>query len=187
MRSSSIVIARRKPVTTIGNERLHVNRDLPAVTQDGVRIVLKGNIESVEETPTLAEHGAEGVGLFRTEFMYMDRTRPPTEDEHYAYYRRLVESCDCGPVTIRTMDIGSDKYPAYWPYVDEANPALGCRAIRGIARDRQFFVDQIRAIYRAGVHGDVKLLLPFISGVAEVDDVKVLLEDVLKNMLERRG
>ena len=157
---------------------LLAQKDIPAVTLDGHRITLMANIESVEGLPSLGPHGAEGVGLFRTEFMYMDRKQPPSEEEHYRYYKKLAESCTCGPVVIRTYDIGGDKLPAYWPHHGELNPALGCRAVRSIRQDKRFFVDQVRGIFRAAAHGDIRLLLPFISGVSELDEILSLLNEV---------
>jgi phosphotransferase system enzyme I (PtsI) len=161
---------------------LHRHTDKPAITLDGVEITLKGNIESVEEIPSLSEHGAKGIGLFRTEFLYMNRQSPPSEEEHYEVYRRLVKGCTCGPVTIRTVDIGGDKLPTYWPVSDDSNPALGMRAVRTIVQNERYFIDQARAIYRAASHGRIKLLLPFISGVDELDMVLKLLAKVRKSL-----
>lgn len=162
--------------------RLHSRIGEPAVTPDGQRIVLKANIESVNETEALKKHGAEGIGLFRTEFIYMDRLSPPSEEEHFQYYKNLLEICNCGPVTIRTVDIGADKTPDYWPITDETNPALGYRAVRTIYGNERYFIDQVRAIYRAAVFGEVKLLLPFISGVAEFEQVRAILNQVKKDL-----
>lgn len=162
--------------------RLHNRIDEPAITKDGKRIVLKGNIEAVNEIDSLKKHGAEGIGLFRTEFIYMDRLSPPTEEEHYEYYKELCLKCECGPITIRTVDIGADKTPVYWPITEETNPALGYRAVRTIYGNERYFIDQVRAIYRAAVHGNVKLLLPFISGVAEFEQVRAIINQVKNDL-----
>ncbi len=166
--------------------RLRSDRDLPAVTLDDARITLRANIESLKELPAVLETGAEGVGLFRTEFIFMDRLSPPTEEEHFSYYRELVEKCVSGPVTIRTLDIGGDKLPAYWPECEEENPALGCRAIRSLYQDSQFFKDQLRALYRASVFGDMRLLLPFVSGPTELSQVLRFLSGTRRE-LEQEG
>ena len=105
-------------------------RTLPAISQDGFRIRLNGNMEFVEEVPALLLHGAEGIGLYRTEFLFLDRTTAPTEEEHYRAYRAVLESMEGRPVTIRTLDLGGDKIPGNRKHEKEPNPAMGLRAIR---------------------------------------------------------
>lgn len=161
---------------------LHKSIEDPAITLDGERIGMLGNIESVEGLESLQVHGAEGVGLFRTEFLYMNRPGPPSEEEHYRAYRRLAEGCTCGPVTIRTLDVGGDKLPDYWPQEDEENPALGCRAVRTIYKNERYLIDQVRGIYRAAVYGEIRMLLPFISGVSELELIQAILKQVHRDL-----
>lgn len=145
---------------------------LPAVTQDGVEITLLANIGTPEEAERARAMGARGVGLFRTEFLFLERSRPPSEDEQAAAYREAVEAFGGDPVTIRLLDIGGDKPIPYLPMPVEDNPFLGVRALR-LAQDRpELFVTQLRACYRAGVAGPVKVMAPM---VADAGDVTLLL------------
>ncbi len=142
-------------------------RDLPARTLDGVELRLHGNIEFAEEVPGLLKHGAEGVGLYRTEFLFIGRRNFPSEEEHYQNYRAILEALAPRPVTIRTLDLGGDKLPAGMR--DQAeNPALGLRAIRFCLRHPDVFRAQLRALLRASVHGSLRVMFPMVSGVAEL-------------------
>ena len=140
---------------------------LPATTLDGVRVKLVGNIEFAEEVRSLLAHGGEGVGLYRSEFLYMGRTELPTEEEHYQKYRQILEAVAPRPVTIRTFDLGGDKLPAGVRTHDE-NPALGLRAIRYCLRHPEMFRAQLRGLLRAAVHGNLKIMFPMVSGTAEL-------------------
>src|SRR4051794_3301074 len=146
---------------------------LPAMTTDGVEITLLANIGSPAEAASARALGARGVGLFRTEFLFLERATPPTENEQAAAYRMVVEAFEGDPVTIRLLDIGGDKPIPYLPMPREDNPFLGVRALR-LAHERpELFVTQLRACYRAAVGGSVKVMAPM---VADVGDVTLLLE-----------
>jgi phosphotransferase system enzyme I (PtsI) len=163
-------------------------RKLPSMTTDGRRIGLFANLELPREVAHAIEAGAAGVGLLRTEFLYMNRPTLPTEDEQYEILREIVEGMSGRPVTIRTLDIGNDKLaPALKDHmVETANPALGLRAIRLSLRDRDLLDAQLGAMLRAGAHGPVRILLPMISAVSEVKQTRAALEQVAKR-LKRRG
>jgi phosphotransferase system enzyme I (PtsI) len=158
-----------------GERGLLATRDLPARTRDGVTVRLAGNIEFAEEVPSLLAHGGDAVGLYRTEFLFMERALP-TEEEHYANYRRILEALAPRPVTIRTFDLGGDKLPAGMR-VSAENPALGLRAIRYCLRQPQLFRPQLRALLRASVHGDLRIMFPMISGVIELRAARHALEE----------
>ncbi|MES1239761.1 MAG: putative PEP-binding protein, partial [Chloroflexota bacterium] len=146
---------------------------LPAVTLDGVEVTLLANIGTPAEAAPARALGASGVGLFRTEFLFLERSTPPTEDEQTAAYREAVEAFAGDPVTIRLLDIGGDKPIPYLPMPAEDNPFLGVRALR-LAVDRpELFVTQLRACYRAAVAGPVKVMAPM---VADAGDAALLLE-----------
>jgi phosphoenolpyruvate-protein phosphotransferase len=145
---------------------------LPAVTMDGLEMTLLANIGTPAEALPARALGARGVGLFRTEFLFLERATPPTEDEQAAAYREAVEAFEGDPVTIRLLDIGGDKPIPYLPMPPEENPFLGVRALR-LAHDRpELFVTQLRACYRAAVAGPVKVMAPM---VADAGDVTLLL------------
>ena len=148
--------------------RLRLGATAPATTKDGVRILLSANVELAVEGALAHECGADGVGMFRTEFLFMNRRDLPSEEEQYNAYRTVVEALKPRPVTIRTLDIGGDKLfsPADRP--SEANPALGLRAIRYCFKDEPVFRAQLRAILRASAHGPTRILLPMISGLEEL-------------------
>ena len=153
-------------------------KDKPAVSRDGVKVTLLANIELPEDAKQAAKIGAEGVGLYRTEFLYMNREGLPTEEEQYDAYARVIASVK-GPITIRTLDLGADKQ------VDSGrsqgptpnNPALGLRAIRLCLREPELFRSQVRALLRASVHGNVKIMLPMISSVQEFRQAQQLIEN----------
>ncbi len=143
---------------------------LPAVTLDGVAVTLQANIEKAEETRLVAEHGAEGVGLYRTEFLYLNAGRLPTEEEQYRDYRAVVEAVAPRPVVIRTLDLGGDKPMTGQTdlFPRESNPFMGFRAIRWCLEHAAVFKVQLRAILRASAHGRVRMMYPMISGVDEL-------------------
>ncbi len=155
---------------------------LPAETLDGVRIRLQANIEMVEEIQSAKTHGAEGIGLFRTEILYLNRKDLPSEEEHYVTYKKLAEEVFPAPVTIRTLDIGGDKFIPRYSKGNEINPALGLRAIRFSIKEPDIFETQLRGILRASVHGKLKILLPMISGIDEVRKAKAILGDVKRSL-----
>ncbi len=166
-------------------QRLYMNREtellslssLSAETLDGCRIRLCGNVELSDEIPLAMRYGAEGVGLFRSEFMYLNRTLPPTEDEQVVAYRSVVEAMAPHPVTIRSLDLGGDKFAPEINVTDESNPAMGLRAVRFSLKERRLFKSQLRAILRTSAFGRVRLMFPMISGVAEIRACKDLLAE----------
>jgi phosphotransferase system enzyme I (PtsI) len=156
----------------LAHEReLMATRDLPATTVDGVSVRLAGNIEFAEEVKSLLDHGGEGVGLYRTEFLYMGRTDLPDEEEHYRNYRQVLEALAPRPVTIRTFDLGGDKLPTGARSHDE-NPALGLRAVRYCLRHPDMFRLQLRGLLRASVHGNLRVMFPMVSGLGELRAAK---------------
>ncbi len=166
-------------------ERLAALRNLPAETLDGHRIVLAGNIELPSDVPNLLQAGAEGVGLFRTEFLYLNRKDYPTEQEQYEKYLEVARAIKPHPVIIRTLDIGGDKFRSE-DGSTESNPFLGFRAIRFCLANVSIFTAQLRAILRASAEGNVQIMYPMISGLSEVIQANDLLDSV-KNDLRREG
>jgi phosphotransferase system enzyme I (PtsI) len=146
-------------------------RDLPATTQDGRRIGLWANIEFPEEVPSVLAHGGEGVGLYRTEFLYLNREELPTEEEHFRAYASILQMMGDRPVVIRTLDLGGDKLPI-GHRSHEPNPALGLRAIRFTLRHPQLFRTQVRAMWRASTRGTLRIMLPMIAAVGELREAK---------------
>lgn len=157
--------------------RLEQLRDEPAITLDAEPIVLSANIESPAELPEVRQFGAEGVGLFRTEYLFLNRPTPPSEEEQYAAYREVAEKLAPAPVIIRTLDLGGDKLPELARDLDERNPFLGWRAIRICLQQPELFKPQLRAILRASAHGNVKLMYPMISSLDELLQANALLEE----------
>jgi len=153
-------------------------RDLPAETLDGYRVKVLANIELVDEIPAVLQHGAEGIGLYRTEYLYLNRKDLPSEEEHFQAYKKVVEGIYPHPAVIRTLDIGGDKFMSHMDLAEEMNPAMGLRAIRFSLREVDIFKVQLRAILRASAYGKVQLLLPMISGATEIREVKKILQDV---------
>ncbi len=160
--------------------------NLPAETLDGFRIKIKANMELLNEVSMVIQHGAEGVGLFRTEFLYLARKGLPTEEQLFQSYKEVAERLSPYPVTIRTLDIGGDKFVSSVSLGDEINPALGLRAIRLCLQERGLFRAQLRAILRASAFGEIRLLFPMVSGKSEILEVKNLLNEV-KEELYRDG
>jgi phosphoenolpyruvate-protein phosphotransferase (PTS system enzyme I) len=149
-------------------------RDRPIRTRCGQTVELRANIELPSEAEGALEQGARGIGLYRTEFLYLDRTEPPTEDEQYETYRRVVEVLAPLPVTLRTFDIGGDKFASVFQVPSEMNPALGLRAVRlGLAR-QDIFLTQLRAMVRASAHGQMRVMVPMIASMGEWRQVKAL-------------
>ncbi|MCK5235509.1 MAG: phosphoenolpyruvate--protein phosphotransferase, partial [Deltaproteobacteria bacterium] len=161
-------------------------RDLPAETTDGRRIKILGNMEIAEEIGSLRDHGAEGIGLYRSEFLYLNRNGYPTEEEHVAAYRHVVKKMAPNTVTVRTLDIGGDKFLDPSDVADETNPALGLRAIRLSLSQPELFKVQLRGILRASAYGKVKIMFPMISGVDELRKAKSILEEVKAELRKER-
>jgi phosphotransferase system enzyme I (PtsI) len=160
-------------------------RDLAAITLDGRRVFLHANIEFPEEVPSVLAHGGEGVGLYRTEFLYLNREGLPSEEEHYKAYASILKQMAPRPVTIRTLDLGGDKLPI-GHRSHEPNPALGLRAIRFTLKHPQLFRTQIRALLRSSVHGELRIMLPMIAALDELREAKALFE-AARQELRREG
>jgi phosphotransferase system enzyme I (PtsI) len=178
-------LERRRRIKTMEREVLKY-ASLPAETRDGVRIRLQANIEMVEEIPSAKTHGAEGIGLYRTEILYLNRKDLPNEEEHYQTYRRLAESIFPATATIRTLDIGGDKFLPDYSKSNEMNPAMGLRAIRFSMKETGIFKLQLRGILRASVHGKLRILFPMISGMGEIRQAKAILEEVKKGLVKAK-
>jgi phosphotransferase system enzyme I (PtsI) len=167
-------------------ERLDALHDLPAQTLDGHRVILSGNIELPNDVPTVLAAGAEGIGLFRTEFLYLNRKDFPSEDEQYGKYLEVARAVKPHAVIIRTLDIGGDKFRSEDETPPEVNPFLGFRAIRFCLANVDIFEAQLRAILRASAEGNVKVMYPMISGVAEVIQANDILRQVMSD-LDKEG
>jgi phosphotransferase system enzyme I (PtsI) len=163
-------------------ERLDALHDLPAQTLDGHRMILSGNIELPSDAPLVLAAGAEGIGLFRTEFLYLNRAEFPTEDEQYEQYLEVARAVRPHAVIIRTLDIGGDKFRSEDTSPQEVNPFLGFRAIRFCLANVDIFEAQLRAILRASAEGNVKIMYPMISGVAEVVQANDILRQVMHDL-----
>ncbi len=177
--------AKKEKYETYGRE-LQKTATLKAVTLDKVRFVPQANIELPEEIAPALAMGAEGVGLFRSEFIYLRRETLPTEEDHFETYARLARGAYPHPVTIRTLDIGGEKSLPQLNIEKEPNPALGLRAVRLSLRNKELFRTQLRAVLRASAEGSLRLLVPMVTEVDEILDVKDILEDV-KRELRRQG
>lgn len=163
-------------------------RDKPAITRDGAQITLFGNIEFPQEAAQCLEKGAEGVGLYRTEFLYLGKHQDPTEREQFDAYTLVLKQMVGKPVVIRTLDVGADKFSSVTDagVLGERNPFLGVRSIRLCLRNSPLFKTQMRAILRASASGDVRILFPMISTIRELRESKMMLADV-KEELEDEG
>ncbi len=157
-------------------DRLIENRDQEPVSADGIRVDLLANVNSPADAAMAAQVGAGGVGLYRTEFLFLTHPTVPTEDEQLAVYRQVIEASPNRSVTIRTLDLGGDKHVPYLGTPAEANPFMGWRSIRLSTAHPEFFQTQLRAILRAGTFGNVNLLFPMISTLEEVLQLKRLVE-----------
>jgi len=160
--------------------------ELPAVTADGKLISMQANVEFLQEADIALDNGAQGIGLLRTEFMYMARSIPPTEEEQFQSYKKATELFAPYPVTIRTLDIGGDKFVSDISLDDESNPAMGMRSIRLSLWEKKLFYIQLRAILRASAFGSVRLMFPMISGLAEVRACRKIVAQVM-NELDAEG
>lgn len=158
---------------------------LDAETTDGYKIRLSANVEMFSELEELQSYGGEGVGLFRSEYLFLAKDAFPAEEEQFLVYRTIVEKVDGHPSVIRTFDIGGDKFGNFHPSRYEKNPYLGCRAIRLMLKERPIFKTQIRAILRASAFGDVSILFPMISGLPELLEAKALVEEVKLELLDK--
>ena len=167
-------------------QQLSTLKDLPAETPDGRRVVLSANIELPDELPSVIAHGAEGIGLYRTEFFYLNRADFPTEEEQFAAYRTVAEQIKPHSVIVRTVDLGGDKFLSPLELPGEMNPFMGWRAIRFSLARPDIFRIQLRAILRASYYGNLKLMYPMISGLDELRRANEILREV-KDELRRDG
>ena len=164
---------------------LQALREEPSVTLDGTEIQVCANIGGAAGLDLALQNGAQGIGLFRSEFLFLDRDRYPTEEEQFAAYRRAAEAMAGKPVVIRTLDIGADKRADYLGLEPEENPALGFRAIRVCLTRRELFKTQLRAIVRASAYGSVSVMFPMIISLEEVREARKLLEECRRELLAR--
>ncbi|MDD4953506.1 MAG: phosphoenolpyruvate--protein phosphotransferase, partial [Candidatus Omnitrophica bacterium] len=167
-------------------KRFSAGKDLPAVTSDGHQVEISANIEFPEEVPSVKLHGAQGIGLYRTEFFYMNRKDLPTEEEHYNAYKYVAEQMKPNPVIIRTLDLGGDKFLSQFQIPHEMQPFLGWRAIRFCLARPDVFKLQLRAILRAAVHGNLKMMYPMISGVEELQQANKILEEAKDELKKKK-
>ncbi len=182
---SSEYVEKRKQIRFLEREVLKYAA-LPAETRDGYRVKMGANIELVEELPLALRHGAEGIGLYRTEILYLNREDLPSEEEQFHTYRKIAEGVAPSSAVIRTLDVGGDKFVSKYGYDHEVNPALGLRAIRFSIKEPELFKIQLRGILRASAFGELKILFPMISGIAEVRKSKEILKEA-KEELVREG
>jgi len=169
--------------TDLGH-RLDAIRQKPAVTRDGIEITLLGNIEFPNEAEVVLEKGGAGIGLYRTEFLYLNTDSEPTEQDHYEAYAKTVRVFADKPVVIRTLDLGADKYTQSKRFAPEPNPFLGLRSIRFCLQNLTMFKKQLRAILRASVLGQVKIMFPLITNRQELMQAKMILHDVMEDLDE---
>ncbi len=168
------------------SERFLAVKDLPAVTLDGRNIEIAANIELPSEIPSVKSHGAKGIGLYRTEFFYMNRKDAPAEEEHFQAYKYVASALHPDAVVIRTLDLGGDKFLSQFEMPKEIQPFLGCRAIRFCLARPDVFKVQLRAILRASAFGNLRLMYPMISGIEELQQANAILEEC-KEELRREG
>jgi phosphotransferase system enzyme I (PtsI) len=159
-------------------------RDLDAVTRDGTEIDLLGNIEFPHEAEIVLDKGGHGIGLYRTEFLYLYSQTEPTEEDHYSAYSEVIKVFGDMPVIIRTMDLGADKFTQSRRFTREPNPFLGLRSIRFCLQNLVMFKTQLRAILRASVHGNVRVMFPLISSLHELRQAKMIIRDVMEDLDE---
>ena len=160
-------------------ELLKKYRELPSISKDGKRVEIAGNIGSPEDVNKVIENGGEGIGLFRTEFLFMDRDSMPSEEEQFESYKKVAVAMDGKPVIIRTLDIGGDKEIPYMGIQKDENPFLGYRAIRlCLDRKEDIYIPQLRALLRASAFGNIKIMLPLITSMDEIREAKALIETI---------
>src|SRR5699024_6044059 len=166
------------------HKREHISfKNKKTFTSDGEQVKLAANISSPQEVETAIENGAEAIGLYRTEFLYMEKSVPPSEDEQYEAFKMVLEAMEDKPVIVRTFDIGGDKEVPYMELPKERNPFLGLRAIRLSLANENFFRPHLRALLRASVHGNLKIMFPMVATLEEFREAKVMLEEEKKRLL----
>lgn len=167
-----------------GKAQLQALKGKESVTLDGRKIMLCANIGNDKDLPLVFENDAEGIGLFRSEFLYLERDSYPTEEEQFEIYRAVVEAMEGKRVVIRTLDIGADKQTDYLELPEEQNPAIGCRAIRFCLSRPDIFKTQLRALFRASAYGELDIMYPMITSLSEVRRIKQIVEEVKAELTE---
>ncbi len=160
-------------------------KDEPSVTADGKQFIIAANIGTPNDMPGVHENGAEAIGLYRTEFLYMDSSDFPTEDDQFEAYKKVIEGMNGKQVIIRTMDIGGDKHLDYWDLPEEMNPFLGVRAIRLSLMNEEIFRTQLRALLRASAYGKLGIMFPMVGTLAELRKAKAILNDEKQKLVEK--
>ena len=163
---------------------LKVLKDQPTITTDGHRVELVANIGTPDDVDSVIENGAEGVGLYRTEFLYMNATALPTEEDQFVAYKKVLEAMNPKPVVVRTLDIGGDKKLPYLPIDPEMNPFLGYRAIRLCLDRKEIFRTQLRALIRASAYGKLRIMFPMIATINEFKEAKSIYEEERAKLVE---
>jgi phosphotransferase system enzyme I (PtsI) len=166
-------------------KKLSVHAALPSVTPDGHRFGVHANVEALQDLDTFEARNCDGVGLLRTEFLYMQRKEFPSEDEQYRLYRRVLERMEGRPVTLRTLDIGNDKTLPYFKTPEEANPALGWRGLRISIEWQDLLRVQLRAALRASAHGELRILFPMVTSIEEVRAARRIFSEVRAQLVEQ--
>lgn len=167
-------------------QRLEKVKNLEAKTLDEKVCEVSANIGNIADLEVAIEHGCDGVGLFRTEFLYMENDHFPTEEEQFEVYKKATQMLGDKPLVVRTLDIGGDKGLDYYDFPEEENPFLGYRAIRFCLDHQDIFKDQLRALLRASAYGNLKIMLPFVISTDEIKQTRIILED-LKKDLDKEG
>lgn len=163
-------------------QKLEKMKGQESISKDGYKVELAGNIGTLQDIDKVIENDGEGVGLYRTEFLYMYSDKLPTEDEQFEAYKLVAEKLNGKPLVIRTLDIGGDKEIPYLNIPREMNPFLGYRAVRFCLDNKEIFTAQLRAILRASAYGNIKIMFPMISSIEELRQCKVILEEVKKDL-----
>ena len=161
-------------------------KDRRAVTKDGFMVDIYGNIEMPTELESVFEHGGEGVGLFRTEYLYLSKEELPTEEQHFEVYKEIAENTSDKPLVIRTLDVGGDKFLKNYDGEPQLNPAMGLRAIRFCFKEKEIFKLQLKGLLRAGLYGNIKVLFPMVSGPGEFFTIKNIINECKKELKEQK-
>jgi phosphotransferase system enzyme I (PtsI) len=176
---------RRAERYRIRASELREAKERAATTTDGATVTLLANVEHAEEASRAREEGAEGVGLYRTEYLYIDRPHPPSEDEQLAVFRAVLDAMHDLPVVLRTFDLGGDKFTSSFMLPHELNPMLGLRAVRLALSRPEVFLEHLRAMVRASAFGDVRIMVPMVAGLGELRKVRALLDRAIDEVRAR--
>ncbi|HOJ44306.1 MAG TPA: phosphoenolpyruvate--protein phosphotransferase, partial [Syntrophorhabdaceae bacterium] len=178
-------ISKQLRLKNIKKEFLRIAK-LKSETKDGFKLKVGANIELIAEMDIVEKYGAQGIGLYRTEYIYLSRKTLPTELEHYHIYKKLAENKNLEYVTIRTLDIGGDKFVSHIEMAKEINPAMGLRAIRLCIKETDLFKSQLKGILRASAFGPLKILIPMVSGIDEIRTTKEILKECMEELELKR-